>query len=213
MIQYFGQQDSSEDDITLQMIPELLQVTVFPNPYWIVDVLRGLIRHDHGEILKMIKKDRLLSSKQAKILRRRVYRLMQQGLLHKSLLPFIWHGVAGMHKSMEQNDDEFSRLIALMQAFDILMDKQDEQTKGTEWIVPCLASGKKSQSVMSDNFVQSNLAFVCRLVYDALPPFFDIILVAHIMNTGIAESVNFIASGAASFSLSLRNCVTLCWDG
>jgi hypothetical protein len=68
MIQYFGQQDSSEDDITLQMIPELLQVTVFPNPYWIVDVLRGLIRHDHGEILKMIKKDLFLSSKQVKIL-------------------------------------------------------------------------------------------------------------------------------------------------
>jgi hypothetical protein len=39
---------------------------------------------------------------------------------------------------------------------------------------------------------------VCRLVYDALPPFFDMMLVAHVMNSGLADSVDFI-EGAASF--------------
>ncbi|MFN9957710.1 MAG: hypothetical protein ACK55I_31785, partial [bacterium] len=76
-----------------------------------------------------------------------------------------------------------------IQAFDILMDKEGE-CKGQEWIVPCLASGKRSQSLTSETFMENQLPFMCRLVYDALPPFFDIILVAHIMNTGIADSVN-----------------------
>jgi hypothetical protein len=46
--------------------------------------------------------------------------------------------------------------------------------------------------------VDDGLPFVRRLVYDALSPFFDMMLVAHVMNSGLADSVDFI-EGAASF--------------
>jgi hypothetical protein len=52
-----------------------------------------------------------------------VHRLIQRGLLHKTLLPFIWNGIAGMSSKQAANEDEFRKLIALLQAFDILMDK------------------------------------------------------------------------------------------
>jgi GTPase SAR1 family protein len=181
---------------------ELLAATVFPNPFWVVDVLRGLIRHDHSPVLALIKKDASLSTADKRTLRRRVYRLMQRGILHESLLRFVWAGVAGMSDSDAANADEFARLIALMKAFNILMDKPGA-VKGREWIVPTLAAGKHARTMESDAFVDDSLPFVCRIVYDALPPYFDMILVAHIMNRRLANSVDFIEGTIASvFSTS-----------
>ncbi|KAJ1422440.1 hypothetical protein B484DRAFT_114445 [Ochromonadaceae sp. CCMP2298] len=176
---------------------QLLASTVFPNPFWIVDVLRGLIRHDHNTVLSLIERTASLSNKESKVLRRRVHRLMQRGLLHKTLLPFIWNGIAGMSSEQAANEDEFRRLIALLQAFDILMDKPGEEV-GAEWVVPSLSAGKSARTIDAKAFVDDGLPFVCRLVYDALPPFFDMMLVAHVMNSGLADSVDFI-EGAASF--------------
>jgi hypothetical protein len=170
---------------------DMLTTTVFPNPFWIVDVLRGLIRHDHSAVLGMIKSDPALSTKERRTLRRRVFRLMQRGLLHDSLLKYVWHGVAGASEDSAANEDEFARLIALMKAFDILMDKTGA-TDGAEWIVPTLAAGKHARTIESEGFLDDSLPFVCRLVYDALPPYFDMILVAHVMNARIADAVEFI---------------------
>jgi GTPase SAR1 family protein len=196
--------DSDGDPIPVRDIPqsvtgrqmdaessELLSTTVFPNPFWIVDVLRGLIRHDHSTVLHLIKTDTAAEAKDKRTLRRRVFRLMQRGLLHDSLLRYVWHGAAGASTDSSQNADEFSRLIALMKAFDLLMDKPG-CTDGAEWIVPALAAGRHSRTVQSEAFIDDSLPFVCRLVYDALPPYFDMILVAHIMNAGIFDTVDFI---------------------
>lgn len=197
-LRYFGLKN---EDIKLPS--ELLKSTVFPNPFWIVDVLRGVIRHEHSGILDLIKNDEKLSSKMSKTLRRRVYRLMQRGLLHESLLPYIWSGIAGNYDDDERNQDEFKRLISLLRAFNILMDKPGSE-RGKEWIIPCLASGRNAHSINEDDLVDDTLPFVGRLVYDALPPFFDMILVAHVMNTGIAESVDFIEGAAVFRHLSDR---------
>ncbi len=180
--------DSSAEENTAM----LLAATVFPNPFWVVDVLRGLIRHDHGPLLEQFKDTASFSKREQKALRRRVYRLMQRGILHESLLPYVWQGVAGLSGDEEVNTDEYKRLIALMKAFDILMDKPDEQSKEAEWIVPALMAGKHAHTMEGDSFVDDSLSYVCRVVYDALPPYFDMILVAHIMNARIADSVDFI---------------------
>lgn len=171
---------------------ELLAATVFPNPFWVVDVLRGLIRHDHGPLLEQVKHIAPHSKREQKALRRRVYRLMQRGILHETLLPFVWQGVAGLSGDAETNQDEYKRLIALMKAFDILMDKPDEQSKEVEWIVPALMAGKHAHTMEGNSFVDDSLPYVCRVVYDALPPYFDMILIAHVMNARIADSVDFI---------------------
>jgi hypothetical protein len=175
----------------------LLISTVFPNAFWIVDVLRGLIRHDHTAMLRLIDQDRSMPVKVKNQMRRRVHRLMQRGLLHSSLLPYIWSGVAGLHEDPRKNDDEFRRLLALLGVFDMLMDRPGDRA-GTEWVVPCLSAGKHSRTVSGDVFVDDSLPFFCRIVYDALPPYFDMMLVAHIMNSGSAQSVDFI-EGAAAF--------------
>jgi hypothetical protein len=52
----------------------LLASTVFPNPFWIVDVLGGLIRHDHNAVLQLIEQTAsagTLSNKESKVLRKR----------------------------------------------------------------------------------------------------------------------------------------------
>lgn len=188
-------QGTRDDEATARRMDgastRLLMTTVFPNPFWIVDVLRGLIRHDQGSMLGLIKGDATTDAKDKRTLRRRVYRLMQRGLLHDSLLRYVWHSVAGGSDDSDSNADEFARLIALMKAFDILMDKPGCRD-GAEWIVPALAAGKYSRTIESDAFIDDSLPFVCRLVYDALPPYFDMILVAHIMNAGVFETVDFI---------------------
>eukprot|EP01038_Epipyxis_sp_PR26KG_P004096 gene4096-5844_t len=206
-LRYFGEATKEENKAAKELgltekrpSHELLANTVFPNPFWIVDVLRGLIRHEQAAALQLVESQ--LSSKQinvkkANVLRRRIHRLMQRGLLHKDLLPYIWHNIAGLFSDNESNDDEFRRLIALMQAFDILMDKPGSSI-GTEWIVPCLCAGRNARTIDSSAFVDDSMPFMCRLVYDALPPFFDMMLVAHVMNFGVADSVDFIG-GAASF--------------
>lgn len=197
-LRFYGKQQSHS-----RVENTLLETTVFPNPYWIVDVLRGLIRHDHSSLLNAIKDDSSLSPKTIKTFRRRVYRLMQRGLLHISLLPYIWKGVAGGFDDEERNNDEFQRLISLMKAFDILMDKQG-RVKGEEWVIPTLASGKSVRSASSDIMIDDELPFIARLVYDALPPFFDMILVAHVINMGIAHTVDFVEGAAAFRHLSDR---------
>jgi len=203
-LRYFGDATQEENKAAkergqseVRTAHQLLGETVFPNPFWIVDVLRGLIRHEHNAVLQLIETNKELTSKHAKVLRRRVHRLMQRGLLHKTLLPFIWNGVAGMSPEPAVNEDEFRRLIALLQAFDILMDRPGEEV-GAEWVVPSLSAGRNSRTIDASAFVDDGLPFVCRLIYDALPPFFDMMLVAHVMNSGLADSVDFI-EGAASF--------------
>jgi hypothetical protein len=208
MVKSAPSKDGKSDDTSA----ELLAATVFPNPFWVVDVLRGLIRHDHSPVLVLIKKDSALSTADKRTLRRRVYRLMQRGILHESLLRFVWTGVAGMSDSDSANGDEFARLIALMKAFNILMDKPDS-AQGLEWIVPTLAAGKHARTMESDAFVDDSLPFVCRIVYDALPPYFDMILVAHIMNRRLANSVDFIEGEECCFDFHARYNVSLKFFG
>jgi len=107
-------------------------------------------------VLQLIETNKELTSKHAKVLRRRVHRLMQRGLLHKTLLPFIWNGVAGMSPEPAVNEDEFRRLIALLQAFDILMDRPGEEV-GAEWVVPSLSAGRNSRTIDASAFVDCPL--------------------------------------------------------
>jgi GTPase SAR1 family protein len=175
----------------------LLSSTLFPNPFWIVDVLRGLIRHDHSAVLHLIDQDARMPLKTKNLMRRRVHRLMQRGLLHSTLLPYIWSGIAGTSEDAEKNSDEFRRLIALLGAFDILMERPGEAA-GSEWVVPSLSAGKHARTMDGNAFVDEGLPFSCRIVYDSLPPYFDMMLIAHIMNNGAAQTVDFI-EGAAAF--------------
>ena len=77
-LKYFGFDKKNEG--SSNMI--LLKDTVFPNPFWIIDVLRGTIRHDNSHVLELIDKASVvatISEKEKKLLRRRVHRLMQKG--------------------------------------------------------------------------------------------------------------------------------------
>ena len=48
-----------------------------------------------------------------------------------------------------------------------------EQAVIEEWVVPSLTSGCRSRTIDSSAFTtDESLPFVCRIVYDALPPFY-----------------------------------------
>lgn len=86
-LHYFG-------DITKEYFePEVLGNTVYISSSWIVDVLKGLIRHDHGALHAHFQGVADCSDQRrarALRLKRRTQRMQVYGIMHRSLLPYLW---------------------------------------------------------------------------------------------------------------------------
>ena len=64
---------------------------VYINPKWIIDTLKGLIRHSRDSLLEFFaSSEHLLDSATRTVWRRRIHRLATYGILHMQLVPFLW---------------------------------------------------------------------------------------------------------------------------
>jgi hypothetical protein len=63
--------------------------TVFISSHWVIDTLKGLIRHDRDCLLHWFIEKFPDASKRSMWLQR-VKKLLTHGLLHEELLPYIW---------------------------------------------------------------------------------------------------------------------------
>ena len=126
----------------------MLMNTVFISARWMVDALKGLIRHDRDFLLSyfMGKKDKLRM--------RRVRRLIYFGILHEGLSPFLWpqdQSSAEFWQELRQtkpdgeewSDDvavgprDFERVHALLEGFDIMVAHDRGGAQGAkEYLVP-----------------------------------------------------------------------------
>ena len=63
--------------------------TIFISSHWVIDTLKGLIRHDRNCLLLWFREKFPEDSKRTMWLQR-VKKLLTHGLLHQELLPYIW---------------------------------------------------------------------------------------------------------------------------
>jgi hypothetical protein len=68
---------------------EVIDNTVFISSHWVIDTLKGLIRHDRASLLEWFR-ERFPDKSNRMMWTMRVLRLQTHGLLHEELLPYVW---------------------------------------------------------------------------------------------------------------------------
>ena len=87
VIKFFG----SLNDKAMPVDPDdLLDTTVFICPAWIIDGLKGLIRHDRDTLMEYLHRQTDLVVDEQRRLLQHVNRLATYGICHSSLVPFLW---------------------------------------------------------------------------------------------------------------------------
>jgi len=96
VIKYFG-------TVTPEGHPEdekdVLDNTVFTSPAWIIDGLKGLIRHDRDILIEYCHS---AQSEANRVMLRRVNRLVLHGTCDSKLVPFLWPGGPGTDSSSQK---------------------------------------------------------------------------------------------------------------
>jgi hypothetical protein len=185
VIRYFGNVKlaSSMDENSLQS--HVLLDTVFISAPWIIDAMKGLIRHDQDALL------RYFSRKKDKSRMRRLRRLMFFGILHEDLASFLWPEDA---KSSEywgerrdaSNDskgdgeqwlenvvveqDDYQRIFALLEGFDIMVPRMSNNENLKEFIVPSLIAPSQKRLIPLHTLTSDKLDHWSIYKYPALPP-------------------------------------------
>ena len=133
-IRYFGFSNTAS---------KILKGVVYTSPEWMMNIMKGLLRHERQALI-----DFFLQSKDKKMLRR-VNRLNTCGVLHKTLVPYIWPSreesskywnfvrsrgkreVELWESEIITSDDEAERALELLDAFNLIV-----RTNGDEFLVP-----------------------------------------------------------------------------
>mmetsp|Transcript_37236 Transcript_37236/g.99101 ORF Transcript_37236/g.99101 Transcript_37236/m.99101 type:complete len:1895 (+) Transcript_37236:92-5776(+) len=162
----------------------LLQNTVFISPTFMINVMKGLIRHDRDALLDYF------SESNDRVMMRRVNRLSVWGRLHRDLIPYLWpstdaskaywNEVRGLKegslwdKDVISNQDDLDRAVALLEGFDLVAYRSKDQ----EYMVPSLLKQSRTQ-ISSDVFNVADCPFYYKYSYSTkLPPgAFDAIVV------------------------------------
>jgi hypothetical protein len=152
----------------------ILQKTVFISPYFMINVMKGLIRHDRNALLSyfMNEKDQIMI--------RRVKRLSVSGRLHVDLKPFMWPSTEQSRKYWTQvkgteegehwqedvisDNHDLDRAVALLEGFDLLANKETEK----EIMVPGVLPETRIR-ISGDAFNTSACPFYLSFSYLALP--------------------------------------------
>jgi len=132
------------DDID---IDEALRDTIYISPSWICDIMKGLIRHERDSLIRFF----ALKNDHEMVLR--VKRAVCSGILHESLIEFLWpaadaaaeywHTLSQHCESEVWRDkiisqtDDLPRALAVLFAFDLIA------TRKSELVVPMLVRGDK----------------------------------------------------------------------
>lgn len=182
VIYYFGDVAEAVKSTTSELEASMLMNTVFISARWMVDALKGLIRHDRDFLLSyfMGKKDKLRM--------RRVRRLMYFGILHEGLSPFLWpqdQSSAEFWQELRQtkpdgeewSDDvavgprDFERVHALLEGFDIMVAHDRGGAQGAkEYLVPTLIAPGCKRVLEASTLSGADTVHWTVLKYPAMPP-------------------------------------------
>jgi len=134
VIRFFGDWQRRHDK-------DLLHSTIFNSPVWMMQVMKGLIRHDMQALHSFFQKQNFKSAL------RHVNNLTTCGLLHEQLIPFLWpacpesfqfwrcireseRGRELWPEDIISNVGELNHAMALLEGFDLIVKV------GCEYVVP-----------------------------------------------------------------------------
>ncbi len=182
-IKYFGN-TSAVDKITLK------DQTVFTDSKYVIDVLKGLIRHDRTVLLTYFQQDDHKPTR--KMWLRRINRLAIYGILHKDLIPFLWPGGVVTDPSKQfwewacsqeegelwssdvaSSEEDYERAITLLEGCDILHRISED-----EFIVPALLAETQKNRLDARAFSPSEGSVIETFCFAHVPPgFFERLLI------------------------------------
>ena len=160
VIKYFGTLD---DEGKPEDPKDILDNTIFISPTWIIDGLKGLIRHDR-EILMEYVQHKIQSVKDnvsEKKLLKHINRLANYGVCDHNLVPFLWPDGRKEGSGREywewlkennrteelrlwpgvkfaESQEDYDRVIALLEGCDFVFTKKDKTNTLTEFVAPVL---------------------------------------------------------------------------
>lgn len=150
----------------------LLQASVFISPAWICNVMKGIICHDQTKLYRYFyMRDNL-------VMARRVTRLVFHGLLHPSLIGYIWYSSLGQESDQYWlqkdaadnsgdillNHDMLNRAISMLIGFDLIV-MCDEQ-----YFIPSLLRPSQKHFRMTDGISSISCTLSLKYVFDGDPP-------------------------------------------
>jgi len=176
--------------LCLEAVLSHVDNSVFVQSKWIIDSLKGLIRHDRSALLTYF--GQLQESDDQRVWLRRVSRLAAYGILHDELVPFIWpggitplsHGFWEWARNEDEGElwstdvavctDDYNRVLALLYGCDII-----HRISNTEHVAPGLLANKQQGRVDARILQPSDSSTITHnIVYSGSPPgFFDRLLV------------------------------------
>jgi hypothetical protein len=183
VIYYFGDVTSAMNSNASDSEDSILMNTVFISARWMVDSIKGLIRHDRDSLLSYFigKKDKLRM--------RRVRRLMYFGILHDDLSPFLWPQDdasadfwAGVRQSKLDGEewsedvavskDDFVRIHALLEGFDIMVPSTgtSKASAAKEFLVPTLIAQGCKRVLEAATLSSEEAVHWAVFTYPAMPP-------------------------------------------
>ena len=152
----------------------ILKNTVFISPFFMINVMKGLIRHDRNTLLTFFMEEN------NKPMIRRVKRLSVSGRLHVALKPFLWPSTDESRRYWDQvkcteegelwpeniisDHADLDRAVALLEGFDLLALKASEK----EIIVPGVLPEARTR-ISGDAFNGLTCPFHLKFYYLALP--------------------------------------------
>lgn len=183
VIYYFGDVTSAMSSNVSDLEESMLMNTVFISARWMVDSIKGLIRHDRDFLL------RYFIGKKDKLRMKRVRRLMYFGILHEDLSPFLWpqeNASADFWADVRQSKldgeewsedvavskDDFMRIHALLEGFDIMVPSTgtSKASATKEFLVPTLIAQSCKRVLEASTLASDEAVHWTVLTYPAMPP-------------------------------------------
>ncbi len=142
------------------IVESILHSTVYVSPSWLCDVIKGVVRHDRKSLFNYFKR------KNDKLMLRRLKKAMVHGLIHISLVKYmwpasdncleywtdvkecedekndmfmekdLWQGAGGIFSNIVDTDEDCNRALSVLVGFDIIVIVKD----GDHLLCPQLAS-------------------------------------------------------------------------
>ena len=180
---------------------EVLQRTVYISPFWMINVMKGLMRHERQALIDFFisKRDKMLD---------RTNLLNIFGILHEDLLPYFWPAqrrsqeywsfvrTKGKRESELWDQDIISNEHELLRALELLKEFDLIAQVGSNFVVPGVMPPSKIRRMPSRKTLQC--PFWTEFRYRFLPPgAFETILVRLIQQ--FQQALNFTSVSASFF--------------
>jgi Leucine-rich repeat (LRR) protein len=198
---------------------ETVSDAVYIDPKWIMDTLKGLIRHNRQPLFDFFQSEKTLGTAARSKWKRRIYRLVSLGVLHTELIPFLWPN-GGMSElstqywtwaranSQEEVDlwprtvaltaDDYARVVALLTGFDVM-----QLVEKDEYFAPALCPENRQQ-MDARAFARSDCDVHKRVLMTPHPLSFFAKLVVKVWSERLYSHVDFSPTRAAFYGRGLK---------